>query len=288
MARPQTIGRAKAQFWLSLSILDTNSSRHTKQCVEMFLRKGEEGAISSSRMEHAPEEEEVHEGFNGFGVAGASLAATASGAAAGMLLPGTAPFILSEEEISDVSLATFHLFGPEKDITGQPLLHLTRCGGCGCGGGGCGRAGRCRTPSGGIAPGGVRTLRPRRQMLVAAPMSRMPGMPWWMWMPVDADADGADAAAGNLGAVHGRCPTLVLTQLLDASPCRLRPTALRPGECKDGCVAPIATRDQLNMAPWGSLQWTAEAPLTGSNGPLRIWPRPASTRRCSPMSSTLK
>lgn len=96
-----------------------------------------------TQMKHAPKRKRSTKALTVLSVAGASLAATASGAAAGMLLPGTAPFILSEEEISDVSLATFHLSGPEKDITGQPLLHLTRCGGCGCGGGGCGHGGGC-------------------------------------------------------------------------------------------------------------------------------------------------
>jgi hypothetical protein len=103
-----------------------------------------------TQMKHAPKRKRATKALTVLSVAGASLAATASGAAAGMLLPGTAPFILSEEEISDVSLATFHLSGPEKDITGQPLLHLTRCGGCGHAGGcGCGHGGGC-------AFGGVR------------------------------------------------------------------------------------------------------------------------------------
>ncbi len=77
-------------------------------------------------------------------VAGMSLIATTTGSEAGMLSPGTAPVqaFLGEEEISDVSLATFHVAGQENP--GAPrLLHLTR-GGCGCGHGcgGCGGFGR--------------------------------------------------------------------------------------------------------------------------------------------------
>src|SRR6516164_9897913 len=74
-------------------------------------------------------------------VAGMSLAAS-TGSQAGMPSPGTAPVqaFLAEEEISDVSLATFHLAGQENPGEPRSLLHLTR-GGCGCGHGcgGCGR-----------------------------------------------------------------------------------------------------------------------------------------------------
>ena len=48
---------------------------------------------------------------------------------------------LDEEEISDVSLATFHLAGQENPGAPRSLLHLTR-GGCGCGHG-CGGCGGC-------------------------------------------------------------------------------------------------------------------------------------------------
>src|ERR1700684_4604892 len=41
-------------------------------------------------------------------------------------------FVLSEEEIADVSLATFHLFDRENSIAG--FTQVAR--GCGCGGGG--------------------------------------------------------------------------------------------------------------------------------------------------------
>ena len=81
-----------------------------------------------------------------FGVAGLSLAATTAGTTtesiAGVPSPATAPsqvFTLGEEEISDVTLATFHLFDKESVDQSRSLLHLTRCG---CGG--CGRCGGCR------------------------------------------------------------------------------------------------------------------------------------------------
>jgi hypothetical protein len=96
------------------------------------------------------------------GIAGASLAASAGGSLAAMSvadLPSqnTVPFqflTLGEEEISDVSLATFHLF--DKEGLGTPrsgLIQLAR-GGCGCGhGGGCGRGGGCGHGIGGCGHG---------------------------------------------------------------------------------------------------------------------------------------
>jgi hypothetical protein len=49
-------------------------------------------------------------------------------------------FVLSEEEMADVSLATFHLFDRENFGSGVQLAR--GCGGCGCGhGGGCGGGG---------------------------------------------------------------------------------------------------------------------------------------------------
>jgi len=69
---------------------------------------------------------------------------------------------LGEEEISDVSLATFYVF--DKENAGLPplahKLRLARCGGgyrrggaCG-GGGGCGGCGGCGHPSGNGGCGG--------------------------------------------------------------------------------------------------------------------------------------
>jgi hypothetical protein len=94
------------------------------------------------------------------GVAGAlSLAGGASAAAVGPTgetpTEKTAPVIgLAEEEISDVSLATFYVFDNENAVAPRPGLQLARgrsyrgyrgypvaCGGCGGGGGGgCGGA----------------------------------------------------------------------------------------------------------------------------------------------------
>jgi hypothetical protein len=63
-------------------------------------------------------------------------------------------FVLGEEEIADVSLATFHLFDKENGKSGvQQMAWGCRCGGCGCRGcgcrgcgcrcGGCGGCGGC-------------------------------------------------------------------------------------------------------------------------------------------------
>src|SRR5580704_14529510 len=86
------------------------------------------------------------------GAAGVSLAMT--GAASASAPTTNAPlednarrFILAEEEISDVSLATFQVFDRENPPLSQGI-RVARgggCGGCGCGhgggGGGCGHAG---------------------------------------------------------------------------------------------------------------------------------------------------
>ena len=75
-------------------------------------------------------------------VAGVSLAATAASSAA-VLVPATAPAMpLGEEEISGVTLATFHLLDQEKAAVKDDLLQLAGCG-RGCGGRGCGGRG-CR------------------------------------------------------------------------------------------------------------------------------------------------
>jgi hypothetical protein len=63
-------------------------------------------------------------------------------------------FFLSEEEMADVSLATFHLIDRENFGSGVQLAR--GCGGCGCGhgGGGCGGCGGCGHGGGGF--GGFR------------------------------------------------------------------------------------------------------------------------------------
>jgi hypothetical protein len=87
------------------------------------------------------------------GIAGASLAASTGGSLADIPVAdipsqNTAPFqfiTLGDEEISDVSLATFYVFDKENTGTLRGLVQEARgCGGCGgcrgCGGGcrGCG------------------------------------------------------------------------------------------------------------------------------------------------------
>src|ERR1700686_1206895 len=79
------------------------------------------------------------------GAAGISLAMT--GAASATAPTTNEPsqdnarrFILSEEEISDVSLATFQVFDRENPPLSQGIK-VARGGGCGCGGGGAGGGG---------------------------------------------------------------------------------------------------------------------------------------------------
>src|SRR5271155_1480732 len=77
----------------------------------------------------------------------ASFAAPTVGSVADMLWQSTAPFqipALDDEEISDVSLATFHLFdneNPGNSGSGIQLAVRSGCGGCGGGWGGCGGCG---------------------------------------------------------------------------------------------------------------------------------------------------
>jgi hypothetical protein len=90
------------------------------------------------------------------GAAGVSLAMTgaASATAPATNVPDNARrLILTEEEISDVSLATFQVFDRENPPPGQGIK-VARGGGCGCGhggGGGCAHAG----VGGGCAHAGV-------------------------------------------------------------------------------------------------------------------------------------
>src|SRR6201998_890906 len=96
-----------------------------------------------------------------WGAAGVSLAMPAAASAA---IPTTdlpsqdnaRRFILAEEEISDVSLATFLVFDKENPQRGQGIRvaagcgHGGGCGGCGHGGG----CGGCAHAGGGCAVGG--------------------------------------------------------------------------------------------------------------------------------------
>lgn len=85
------------------------------------------------------------------GAAGLGLSLASSASASTMPTAGnpqsdnTSPsqrFVLGEEEMADVSLATFHLFDRENFGSGVRLAR-GGCGGCGCGhgGGGCGGCG---------------------------------------------------------------------------------------------------------------------------------------------------
>jgi hypothetical protein len=97
------------------------------------------------------------------GAAGLSLS-LASGAPAATVGPAAHEITLGEEEISDVTLATFYVFDKENPRT--PGLQLAKggggcgCGGghggCGCGGGhgGCGGGGCARAAIGGCGGGG--------------------------------------------------------------------------------------------------------------------------------------
>jgi hypothetical protein len=96
------------------------------------------------------------------GIAGVSLAATAGGSVAALPSQFTGsfnPVTLGDEEISDVSLATFHVYNLGNENTGalRSGIQLAH-GGCGCGGGGgcahgCGGGGCAHGCGGGCAHG---------------------------------------------------------------------------------------------------------------------------------------
>src|SRR6476659_8396989 len=86
------------------------------------------------------------------GVAGLSFSLLGSASASTMPTAGipqsdnTSPnqrFVLDEEELVSVSLATFYVFDRENVGSGVQLARGGGCGGCGCGhgGGGCGHGG---------------------------------------------------------------------------------------------------------------------------------------------------
>src|SRR6478672_9780128 len=85
---------------------------------------------------------------------GAALSFSLLGSASASTMPtagipqsdNTSPnqrFVLDEEEMVDVSLATFYVFDRENVGSGVQLARGGGCGGCGCGhgGGGCGHGG---------------------------------------------------------------------------------------------------------------------------------------------------
>src|SRR6266481_701693 len=89
------------------------------------------------------------------GAAGLSFSLVGSASASTMPTAGipqsdnTSPnqrFVLDEEEMADVSLATFYVFDRENVGSGVQLAYVVRrgCGGCGGCGGCCARWGRCR------------------------------------------------------------------------------------------------------------------------------------------------
>ena len=88
------------------------------------------------------------------GVAGLGLSLVGSASASTMpTIPqsdNTSPnqrYVLGEEEMADVSLATFHLFDKENFGSGVQLVYVRGCRGCGgcrgCRVGGCGGCGGC-------------------------------------------------------------------------------------------------------------------------------------------------
>ncbi len=92
------------------------------------------------------------------GLAGVSLVASAGASTAGIPFQDMAPLqavTLGDEEIFDVSLATFNVFDEQPGAMQRSFIQLAARGGCargGCGHGGCGHGG-CR---GGCAHGGCR------------------------------------------------------------------------------------------------------------------------------------
>jgi hypothetical protein len=96
-------------------------------------------------------------GAAGLGLSLASSASASTMPAAGIpQSDNTSPnqrFVLGEEEMADVSLATFYLFDRENFGSGVQLAR-GGCGGCGRGGGGCGHGGFGGCGHGGGAFGG--------------------------------------------------------------------------------------------------------------------------------------
>jgi hypothetical protein len=154
----------------------------TKKCQSMqyvrhrFDRRkvGEDSAMA--QVKRASKGKRPNKALSVLGIAGVSLAASTSGSpadvppaplaaptlgpVADMLWQNAAPFkipMLDEEEISDVSLATFYLFDKESPGAAQPGVQVAFRGGCGCGhgGGGCRGCGGFR----GCGAGGCRGCR---------------------------------------------------------------------------------------------------------------------------------
>jgi hypothetical protein len=110
-----------------------------------------EGGSAMARAKKTSKRRRQHTALPIFGAAGASLA-MAGGASAAAVPPDQGPSqaraapysitVLDEEEISDVSLATFYVLDRESASLGERIqLAQRRCGGGGCRG--CGGARRC-------------------------------------------------------------------------------------------------------------------------------------------------
>jgi hypothetical protein len=91
-----------------------------------------------------------------FGLAGSASAATnpATDAPQKLNFVPSQTVTLGDEEIADVSLATFHLFDKEQGGGVQQMAWGCRCGGCGCRGCGCRCGGGCGCRCGGCGCGG--------------------------------------------------------------------------------------------------------------------------------------
>jgi hypothetical protein len=109
------------------------------------------------RVKQASKQKRRNKGASGkvVGAAGLSLSLVGGASASTMPTPDiprsdkTSPnqrFVLGEEEMADVSLATFHLF--DRENVGSGIQLARGCGGCGCRG--CGGCGGCRGCGGGF------------------------------------------------------------------------------------------------------------------------------------------
>ena len=108
-----------------------------------------------SRAKQAPKRKHRACAIPLLGAAGLSLS-LASGAPAATVGPAAHEITLGEEEISDVTLATFYVFDKENPrIPGLQLAGHSGCGGGRGGGGGCAHARGC----GGCSHGGCRGCR---------------------------------------------------------------------------------------------------------------------------------
>jgi hypothetical protein len=118
----------------------------TQESLRICSQKSSEGNSAMPRAKRNSKMKRPHKVLSVAGIAGgAFLASSTSGSVADIPPQSMAPFQglhLGEEEISDVSLATFHFVDGESRETPLPRIQLAR-GGCGGGCGGCGGRGGC-------------------------------------------------------------------------------------------------------------------------------------------------